>query len=392
MHAARVVGDGYAADVVDIITFAIPFFFLLMGVELVVGFFKGGPTRGRRLYRGADVANCLALGTLQTVFATVAAGFLSFIYLKTYEHRLVTLPDNNVWVWLVAFVGVDFCYYWFHRSSHRMMLAWATHAPHHSSEDYNLAVALRQGPVQPVVSRFFYLPLALLGVPYSMFVILVSINTLYQFWIHTELIGKLGPIEWILNTPSHHRVHHGCNGRYLDKNHAGIFIIWDRLFGSFVEEGDGDDDKPVYGTVTASQTWNPLLASWQPFADLGRKWSASTSLADKLRSLLAPPEWLPPGMFAAASVTGPRHKHDPPIARPVARYVAVSFVVVLGCSVAYFVAAPGLEGVASAVVAGWLLWSFSSLGAVLDGWRFGRASEVARLVVGAPVVVATVML
>jgi sterol desaturase/sphingolipid hydroxylase (fatty acid hydroxylase superfamily) len=370
---------------VDLITLAIPFFFLSMGVELVVG-----ALRGRRVFRGADVANCLALGTLQTVFAVVAGGLLSFLYLKTYEHRLFDLPKDSAWVFFFAFVGVDFCYYWFHRVSHRSMLAWATHAPHHSSEDYNLAVALRQGPLQPLCSRFFYLPLALVGVPYEMFALMVSINTLYQFWIHTELIGTLGPIEWIFNTPSHHRVHHGCNGRYLDKNHAGIFIVWDRLFGSFVEEDRSDP--PIYGTVKPTTTWNPLLATWTPFSDLGRKYAAAMTLGDKLRAFLAPPEWLPPGMLSAPQVTGARPKHQATTSKAVARYVAVSFVVVLGASVAYLFGAGGLSTQASLAAALWLAWSYGSLGALLDDSPWGKPSEVARLVVGVPAVALAVWL
>ena len=357
----------------DLITLAIPFFFLLMGVELVVGF-----VRKKRVFRGRDVMTCLALGTLQTVFAVVVGGLLSFLYLKTFEHRLFDLPEKSLTVFIVAFVGVDFCYYWFHRCSHRCMLVWASHAPHHSSEDYNLAVALRQGPVQPLFSRFFYLPLALVGVPYEMFALLVSINTLYQFWIHTEWITTMGPLEWILNTPSHHRVHHGCNGRYLDKNHAGIFIVWDRLFGSFVAEDV--DDRPVYGTVKALTTWNPLLASWAPFADIGRKLAASSSLVEAVKSVLAPPEWLPAGMLASPSVTGPRAKFDgDAVGGGVFAYVVVSFVVVLGASVAYLVDVP--DGVGRVVGAAWLFWSFGSLGALLDGSKWGVASEVARGVV-----------
>ena len=367
----------------DLITASIPFFFLLMGVELVVGRIKG-----RRVYRGPDVAADLGLGVLQVVFTVVAGGVLSFMYLKTYEYRLLTLPEDNVWVWITAFVGVDFCYYWFHRASHRVMLAWATHAPHHSSEDYNLAVALRQGPIQPICSRFFYLPLALVGIPYGIFAIMVSINTIYQFWIHTELIGKLGPLEYLFNTPSHHRVHHGCNGKYLDKNHAGIFIVWDKLFGSFVPE----DDRPIYGTVKAAQTWNPITASWLPFADIAMKWSASTTVPDKLRCLFAPPEWLPPGVIAAPAVTGPRDKWDQRPTPTVSRYVAAMFVAVLLSSVGYLVVAPQLEWGPSAVIAAWLTWSYGSLGALLDERPWAIPSELLRFVVGVPVVVAAALL
>lgn len=368
----------------DIITPAIPFFFLLMGLELLVG-----RARGRRIFHGEDVATCLALGTLQTLFTVVAAGVLMFMYQAVFEHRLIDLPDS-AWVWVFGFIGVDFFYYWFHRVSHRSMWAWATHAPHHSSEDYNLAVALRQGPIQPLASRLFYLPLALVGVPYSIFALMVSVNTLYQFWIHTELIGKLGPLEWIFNTPSHHRVHHGCNGRYLDRNHAGIFIIWDRLFGTFVREGDDEAHKPIYGTVKPLTTWNPLLASLAPFVDLKNKVVASSGIADVVRAVFGPPEWMPLGVVAAPAVQGPRTKFSTSTPPAVARYVGVSFVVVLLSSVVYLVFAARLTPAGSLAAAAWLTWSFGSLGALLDRSPLGWGSELARLVVGLPLVAAVI--
>jgi sterol desaturase/sphingolipid hydroxylase (fatty acid hydroxylase superfamily) len=353
---------------VDLITMAIPFFFLLMGVELVVG-----RLRGRQVFRGPDVINNIALGTLQVVFTVVAAGVLSGMYLFVYEHRFYTFPDAW-WTWVIAFVAVDACYYAFHLASHRVMIAWATHAPHHSSEDYNLAVALRQGPLQPICSRFFYLPLAFCGVPFEMFAVLVSVNTLYQFWIHTELIDRLGPLEWIINTPSHHRVHHGCNGRYLDKNHGGILIIFDRLFGTFVDEAD----TPIYGTVKPARTWDPLLSSWLPFADIVDKLRASASVGDVWRSVFGPPEWLPAAMTASPAVSSARTKFDD---RPSGRamgYAALQFVVVLGASVAYLLVAPGLSAQHSVAVAVWLTISYGGIGAVLDGRRSAPVVEVIR--------------
>ncbi|HEY1101257.1 MAG TPA: sterol desaturase family protein, partial [Myxococcota bacterium] len=231
----------------DLVPFAIPFFLLLMGVELVVGW-----RRGREVFRHHDVLTDLSLGTLQVIFTVVAAVLVSGLYLWLLQFRLFDLDPTSWWVVLFAFVAVDFLYYWFHRASHRSMIFWATHAPHHSSEDYNLAVALRQGPVQPLASQLFYLPLALLGVPFPLFVTMKSINLIYQFWIHTELVDRIGVLERVLNTPSHHRVHHGANGSYIDKNHGGILIIWDRMFGTFVPE----TTPAVYGTVTPARTWN----------------------------------------------------------------------------------------------------------------------------------------
>jgi alkylglycerol monooxygenase len=363
--------------IVDLITAAIPFFFVLMGVEALVG-----RARGRRVFRAPDVLTDLALGVLQVLVTVLAAGLLSGLYLFAWEYRLWTAPSSP-WTWVLAFVGVDFLYYWFHRASHRSMLAWATHAPHHSSEDYNFAVALRQGPLQPLCSQLFYLPLALVGVPFEVFAGLAAINLLYQFWIHTELVGKLGPIEWIFNTPSHHRVHHGCNTRYLDRNHGGIFIIWDRLFGTFVEE----EDTPIYGTVKPAATWNPLLAWWLPFGDIVAKLRHGHGVVDVARALFAPPEWLPAGMAAAPAVTGPRPKFDERPSSGVVRYAIGSFVVVLLLGVTFLLLSPKLEVGLRWVAVGWLALSFGNLGALLDGWRPGRPLEAVRHLLLVPLVV-----
>jgi sterol desaturase/sphingolipid hydroxylase (fatty acid hydroxylase superfamily) len=247
------------------------------------------------------------------------------------------------------------------------MVGWVSHAPHHSSEDYNLAVALRQGPLQALFSTWFYLPLAFVGVPFETFVMLSSINTIYQFWIHTELIGRLGPLEWILNTPSHHRVHHGCDARSIDRNHGGVFIVWDRLFGTFVEE----QSRPVYGTVKPLQTWNPLRATWAPLAELLGKARASRTVGELVRSVVGPPEWQPAQVQASSvsssvspsvssSVTGPRapFDHRPPPA--VTRYVVSQLVVVIGLSVAFLIKGPTVPWPAMWAMAAWLVWSFGA--------------------------------
>jgi sterol desaturase/sphingolipid hydroxylase (fatty acid hydroxylase superfamily) len=365
---------------VDLITAAIPFFFLLMGVEALVG-----RARGRRVFRAPDVMTDLALGVLQVLFTVVAAGLLAGPYLLVYEHRLWTAPSSP-WTWLVAFVGVDFLYYWFHRVCHRSMLAWATHAPHHSSEDYNLAVALRQGPVQPLCSQLFYLPLALVGVPFEVFATLGAINTLYQFWIHTELIGKLGPLERVFNTPSHHRVHHGCSERSLDKNHGGIFIVWDRLFGTFREE----QEPQVYGTVKPAATWNPLVAWWLPFGEIVAKMRHCDGIVDVVRALFAPPEWLPPGMARAPAVAGPRAKFDERPASGVVRYAIAQFVVALGLSVAFLLLSPKLDGATRWLAAAWLTASYGSLGGLLDGRAWARGLEVVRHLLLVPLLIVIV--
>ena len=236
-------------------------------------------------------------------------GLLFAGYLGTYGYATragINLVDVQSYSaggkWLAAivlFLGVDCAYYWFHRIAHEYNAPWAGHVVHHSSEDYNLAVALRQGTFQGVFSWVFYLPLALLGYPPAWFAAMSSFDTLYQFWIHTRLIGKLGPLEWVLNTPSHHRVHHGRNPKYLDKNYAGTLIIWDRMFGTFQAE----EEEPVYGLTKPLNSWNPLWANLHVWRDLCRDAWLAPRWVDKLRIWFMPQGWRPEGLAGQPGCT-----------------------------------------------------------------------------------------
>jgi sterol desaturase/sphingolipid hydroxylase (fatty acid hydroxylase superfamily) len=182
---------------------------------------------------------------------------------KIYEHRIADLGALG---WAALIVADDFCYYWYHRVGHEIRFFWAGHVAHHSSERYYLATALRQSWTAPMLGLAFWLPLPLLGFAPVNVLMMKSFSLLYQYWIHTETIGKLGPIEWIMNTPSHHRVHHGSNPEYIDKNYAGIFIVWDRLFGTFEPERA----KVVYGLTTNIGTYNPVRIQLDEFGAIAR--------------------------------------------------------------------------------------------------------------------------
>jgi sterol desaturase/sphingolipid hydroxylase (fatty acid hydroxylase superfamily) len=208
------------------------------------------------------------------------------MYAWLYEHRLLSV-GSGIGAWLLLLVAEDFCYYWFHRSHHEVRLLWAAHENHHSSQKYNLSTALRQSWTTPITHPLFWTPLALVGFTPWMILTAQAWSLLYQFWIHTESIRSLGPLEWFLNTPSHHRVHHGANVEYLDRNHGGIFIIWDRLFGTFEPERA----KVVYGLTSNIKTYNPLRIATHEYASIARDVKAAPTLGAKLGYLFAPPGW-----------------------------------------------------------------------------------------------------
>ena len=207
---------------------------------------------------------------------------------------MVELGDGP-WAFAAALLAVDFAYYWFHRLHHEVRVLWASHVPHHSSQHYNLSTALRQSWT-PFTGLPFYLPLALLFSP-AQIATAYGINLLYQFWIHTELIDRLGPLEWVFNTPSHHRVHHGANVQYLDRNYAGILIVWDRWFGSFEPEAE----RVRYGLTKNITSFNPVYAAFHEFVAVFRDALTAPSLRDAIGYLLQPPGWKPQGAGATAT-------------------------------------------------------------------------------------------
>ena len=270
------------------ILYAVPFFFLLIGIELI--FEK---IRKTDYYRVSDAINSLSAGVLSRVVGILKAVIPLTVYVLTYEHFAVfTLPEAP-WVWLVAFVLYDFCYYWNHRMGHEMSLLWAAHVVHHSSEEYNLTTALRQSS-SSIFSWAFYLPMALLGFDPVVLISVGSLNLIYQFWVHTRHIPKLGWFEWVFVSPSNHRVHHGQNRVYIDRNYGGVFIIWDRLFGSFQEELD--EQPVIFGIRGALQSWNPLYANVQVYQQLIKDSWRTKRLRDKVRVWFGRTGWRPADM------------------------------------------------------------------------------------------------
>ncbi|WP_026898398.1 sterol desaturase family protein [Daejeonella oryzae] len=269
---------------VDYIALSVPVFFILIGIELAYALYKK-----LDYYRLNDSLANLSQGIGSQLIGLFLKTATFWAYLTVFDHlRFYTFP-NTIWTWLLLFLGVDFFYYWFHRMSHQINALWAAHIVHHQSEEYNLTVALRQSWFQGGFSWIFYLPLAFAGFDPIMFLTVSSFNTLYQFWIHTRSIGKMGPLEWFMNTPSHHRVHHGSNPKYIDKNHAGSLIIWDRMFGTFQAE----EEEVVYGITKPLQSWNPVWANFHYWIDLYQTARKTSGFRDKLNVFIKSPGWFP---------------------------------------------------------------------------------------------------
>lgn len=382
-----------------IIQASIPIFFVLIALELT-----WSRLRAPEAVRLNDALADLSLGTLSQLAGVFTKFFTIGIYIWVVERfapqlHLTAIPSwpermpftgaagfpgfavdlPALTSWVVVFVLVDLCYYWSHRYAHEMNILWAGHVVHHSSEEYNLPVALRQSALHGLMSWIFYIPLALIGVPWRMFVACNAINLVYQFWIHTRAVGRLGRVaEAVLNTPSHHRVHHGVNPKYQDRNYAGVFIVWDKLFGTFTRE----EEEPVYGITKPLRSWNPLWANVHVFVQIaGDVWKARR-WRDKLRIVFGRPGWKPaelgasevPGEVSAETFV----KFDPPVPTGLAWYGFAQFAVALGEGFVLLTRAESLPWSVSVPAAVYVAVAMAGVGGVFERARWAATLEIAR--------------
>jgi sterol desaturase/sphingolipid hydroxylase (fatty acid hydroxylase superfamily) len=279
-----------------LIYLSIPWFIATMLLEAVLlRRARAGEGAGYAGYEERDTLASLSMG-LGNVAASalVRVGAIVF-YAFLYGHRLFEIGTGPS-AWLLLFFAEDLTYYLWHRASHGVRWLWAAHVNHHSSERFNLSTALRQSWTTPLTLPLFYFWLPLAGFRPDMVLTQVALSLLYQYWVHTELIGTLGPLEWVLNTPSHHRVHHGVNVDYLDRNHAGILIVWDRLFGTFAPERE----KVVYGLTKNIRTFNPLKIAFHEWRALAQDLGRARTVGEWFRYAFAPPGWSPDGSTLTA--------------------------------------------------------------------------------------------
>ncbi len=380
---------------------AIPLFFACILLELL-----WSQWTGRRISRLNDALSDLSCGVLSQLVGifdkALTLGAFIWVgkhlrlqqlggFLPEWPNRPAVLAGDGplpwtvdgpaLLAWGVAFVLVDFCYYWSHRMSHEVNLLWAGHVVHHQSEEYNLSVALRQASIGKAMTWVFYLPLALIGMPWQLFVVCHGLNLIYQFIIHTRAVGQMGRVtEWVLNTPSHHRVHHGVNPQYQDRNYGGVFIVFDRWFGTFERE----DEAPVYGITKPLRSWNPLWANLHVFVQMVRDMRRTPGWRDRLRIVFGRPGWRP------AALGGPDRplpvspetfeKFDPPVPAPLAAYGFVQFATaIVGALVVLRSSAAGIDaGLAAAAF--FIVVALAGVAGVFERAQWARPLETARLV------------
>ncbi|HKE16811.1 MAG TPA: sterol desaturase family protein [Kofleriaceae bacterium] len=272
-----------------IIAYSVPVFLALMVGEM---FLRRAGARG---YERRDTLASLAMGVGNVVVAALLK-VVTFAFTVWLSRFALFDLSHGWWIWLLLVPAEDLCYYAFHRAHHEVRLLWAAHVNHHSSRHFNLSTALRQSWTTPITGPIFWAPLPLLGFAPLHILTAQAVSLVYQFWLHTEHIGRLGPLEWVFNTPSHHRVHHGRNVEYLDRNYAGIFIVWDRLFGTFEPERAPVD----YGLTRNLSTFNPLRVAFHEFRAIARDVVRARSLKGRLAAALAPPGWSADGSTRTA--------------------------------------------------------------------------------------------
>ena len=357
------------------ILLAIPFFFLLIGVELFFGWYKK-----KTLYRFNDSITNLCIGVGNQAFNLLFKAMLMGVYIWTFENYAFWHQAISWWSFGLAIIGFDFCFYWAHRWSHEVNFLWGAHVVHHSSEEYNLSVALRQSWWHNILAFAIFMPLPFLGFEPTVFFLAAGLHTIYQFWIHTRVIGKLHPaIELIFNTPSHHRVHHGRNPKYLDKNHAGVFIVWDRIFGTFMEE----EEEPVYGLTSPINSWNPAWANLHYYAEMWGKAKQMIAWKDRLRMLWARPGWLPSelgGFQKAPEIDGNTiKKYDTSTSKPFQLYVLAQFSLVLLGLLAFMLNFDELTWGYRVILLGAILLSLVICGGIMENKRWVNIVEYLRL-------------
>jgi alkylglycerol monooxygenase len=367
----------------QLLLISLPVFAVLIALEWAYSW-----KTGRSTYRINDVVSSLSQGVLSQAVAVCTKLFQIGLYTFVFT-KLALLPKLAWWSsaagWLAAIVLFDFCDYWLHRAGHEIAILWAAHVVHHQSEAFNLSTALRQESFVPLFGWVFYVPMALLGVPPEQFAVAGLIVLLYQFWIHTEHIGKLGWFDRIFSSPSNHRVHHAINPQYINKNYGGMLVIWDRLFGTFAEENEAC----IYGTKPPLRSWDPVWAVTSGYAALAQDAMRTRRLRDKLRLWFMPPGWRPADLREStiAQPLEPGRRFDPALHRSQVIFVLVEFVLLLAITAMLLLREETLDESHAIVLCLAIAGGLWLIGAVLQS----RLRVVSAVLATVPVLIAAVL-
>ena len=358
------------------ITYAVPVFFLMIGIEFIFGVIKGTNN-----YRLNDSIAAISLGLISRLPPLLNLGIQGVVWTYVATNLNMSLMPKDSWVtWVIAFLFYDLCYYWMHRMSHEVKVLWASHVVHHQGEEFNLSTALRQTSSGWLWKWIFYIPMFMVGIPGEVFFTVAAINLLYQFWVHTEHIKTLGALELIFITPSNHRIHHAQNPEYIDANYGGVFIIWDRIFGTYIPERD--DLKPIYGTVKPLRSWNPIWSNLEIYHQMIRDTIHTKTLKNKIKVWFSSTRWRPEDVYEKfPHVTNDLEdfeKYDPDANRTTKFFTSVQFIINSSISTIIIFTIADQSYLQSCMLAIMLVASTTLVTSIIENKKWGYQSELAR--------------
>ena len=358
------------------ITYAVPVFFLMIGIEFIFGVIKGTNN-----YRLNDSIAAISLGLISRLPPLLNLGIQGVVWTYVATNLNMSLMPKDSWVtWVIAFLFYDLCYYWMHRMSHEVKVLWASHVVHHQGEEFNLSTALRQTSSGWLWKWVFYIPMFMVGIPGEVFFTVAAINLLYQFWVHTEHIKTLGPLELIFITPSNHRIHHAQNPEYIDANYGGVFIIWDRIFGTYIPERG--DLKPIYGTVKPLRSWNPIWSNLEIYHQMIRDTIHTKTLKNKIKVWFSSTRWRPEDVYEKfPHVTNDLEdfeKYDPDANRTTKFFTSVQFIINSCISTIIIFTIADQSYLQSCMLAIMLVASTTLVTSIIENKKWGYQSELAR--------------
>ncbi|MFT5573452.1 MAG: alkylglycerol monooxygenase [Cryomorphaceae bacterium] len=355
----------------NVILYSVPAFFILIFIELIAE-----NLRGTNYYRVNDSLTSLATGSISQLLRTVKLIVPFTVYVFLYEQYSLFELEPSIATWVTAFFLYDFFYYWNHRLGHEVSLLWAAHVVHHSSEEYNLTTALRQTGTS-FLSYLFYLPMALMGFDPLILATVGGINLVYQFWVHTQHIGRLGVLDRIFVTPSNHRAHHGQNAIYIDCNYGGVFVLWDRLFGSFQEELD--DQPVIFGIRGASNSWNPLWVNMQVYSQLAQDAVHTKSWWYKITIWFRRTGWRPPDVVDQYPLIktdlGHFEKYDTEVPGAIKLYAIVHYATTAAMGLLFTFAASSMSFQEQCFTIVFVLLSTFSIGVLMENRHYSGVLE-----------------